>query len=77
MLQENRIRPRESNEEEEDRNIRTNASNKLEIHRIMRTQHQTTPQLQIHVEGECDMRRSHYKKSINRVVDKQTHKRLN
>ena len=51
LLQENRTRPPENNEEEEDRNIRTNTSNKSEIYRIIRNQHQTTPQLQTHEEG--------------------------
>ena len=62
MLQENRTRSQENNEEEEDRNIRINTNNRPEIYRIIRNQHQTTPQLQTHMEGgECDMQRSHYK----------------
>ena len=69
-LQENTTTPQQNNEDEENRNIRT----KEEIHRIIRNQH---TQLQTHMKrGECDMRRSHPRKS-NRVVDKQTRKRLN
>ena len=51
MLQENRTRSQENNEDSEDRNIRTNTSDKPEIFRIIRNQHETTPQLQTHMEG--------------------------
>ena len=51
LLQENRTRPQENNEEEEDRNIRINTSNKPKIYCIIRIPHQITPQLQSHMEG--------------------------
>ena len=50
LLLENRTRPQENSEEEESSNIRTNAETKLEIHRIIRSQHQTTPKPQTHME---------------------------
>ena len=51
LLQENRTRPQENSEEEEDRNVRTNAETELEIHRIIRSHYQTTPKPQTHMEG--------------------------
>ena len=46
MSQENWTRPQENNKEGEDRKKRVNTNSRREIYRIIRNQHQATPQLQ-------------------------------